>query len=81
MEDAEAVDRFFEKSMPNADVQPLFDTARELGIGFYPVSYTHLARPAPCARPRTVPPAPRAPAWGAAGGKHRANSPTAMAAA
>lgn len=28
-----------------------------------------------------VPPAPRAPAWGAAGGKHRANSPTAMAAA
>jgi len=35
MEDAEAVDRFFEKSMPNADVQPLFDTARELGIGFY----------------------------------------------
>ena len=25
MEDAEAVDRFFEKSMPNADVQPLFD--------------------------------------------------------
>ncbi|KAJ8138518.1 hypothetical protein OY671_008269, partial [Metschnikowia pulcherrima] len=35
MEDAEAVDRFFEKSMPNADVQPSFDTARELGIGFY----------------------------------------------
>ena len=35
MEDAEAVDRYFEKTMPNADVQPLFDTARELGIGFY----------------------------------------------
>ena len=35
MDDAEAVERFFEKSMPNADVQPLFDTARELGVGFY----------------------------------------------
>ncbi|WP_454692443.1 N-carbamoyl-D-amino-acid hydrolase [Achromobacter aloeverae] len=35
MTEAEAVDRFFERSMPNADVQPLFDTARELGIGFY----------------------------------------------
>lgn len=35
MDDAEAVERYFEKTMPNADVQPLFDTARELGIGFY----------------------------------------------
>lgn len=35
MEDAEAVERFFEKTMPNAEVQPLFDTARELSIGFY----------------------------------------------
>jgi predicted amidohydrolase len=35
MSEEEAVERFFEHSMPNADVQPLFDTARELGIGFY----------------------------------------------
>jgi predicted amidohydrolase len=42
MEDAEAVERYFEKSMPNADVQPLFDTARELGIGFY-LGYAELA--------------------------------------
>jgi predicted amidohydrolase len=28
------VDRFFERSMPNADTQPLFDAARRLGIGF-----------------------------------------------
>ena len=34
MEDAEAVERYFEKSMPNADVQPLFDTARELGVEY-----------------------------------------------
>jgi predicted amidohydrolase len=26
---------YFEKSMPNPDVQPLFDRARQLGIGFY----------------------------------------------
>ena len=31
----EAVERFFERSMPNADVQPLFDLAAELRIGFY----------------------------------------------
>ncbi|MDN7180632.1 N-carbamoyl-D-amino-acid hydrolase [Caballeronia sp. SEWSISQ10-4 2] len=35
MSEDEAVERFFERSMPNADVQPLFDAARELGIGFY----------------------------------------------
>lgn len=35
MTDEEAVERFFEKSMPNADVQPLFDAARELQVGFY----------------------------------------------
>ena len=28
------VDAFFEKQMPNADIQPLFDLARELSIGF-----------------------------------------------
>lgn len=35
MTEEEAVDRFFERSMPNAAVQPLFDAARELEIGFY----------------------------------------------
>lgn len=35
MSEAEAVERFFERAMPNADVQPLFDAARALGIGFY----------------------------------------------
>lgn len=35
MEEAEAEERFFERSMPNAQVQPLFDEARRLGIGFY----------------------------------------------
>ena len=28
------VDRYFDKSMPNPSVQPLFDRAKELGIGF-----------------------------------------------
>jgi len=35
MEDPAEVDRFFERSMPNAATQPLFDLARECGIGFY----------------------------------------------
>jgi predicted amidohydrolase len=35
MTEEEAVERYFERSMPNADVQPLFDAARELGVGFY----------------------------------------------
>ncbi|AJP56134.1 N-carbamoyl-D-amino-acid hydrolase [Pandoraea vervacti] len=35
MPEEEAVARYFEKSMPNADVQPLFDTAKQLGVGFY----------------------------------------------
>ena len=35
MEEAQAQARFFEAQMPNADVQPLFDAARELGVGFY----------------------------------------------
>lgn len=29
------VDTFFEETMPSPDTQPLFDAARELGIGFY----------------------------------------------
>jgi predicted amidohydrolase len=35
MEEREAQQRFFETAMPNPVVQPLFDEARALGIGFY----------------------------------------------
>jgi N-carbamoyl-D-amino-acid hydrolase len=35
MDDAEINARFFEPSMPSAETQPLFDLARELGVGFY----------------------------------------------
>jgi predicted amidohydrolase len=35
MPEAEAVERFFEKSMPNSAVQPLFDESKKLGVGFY----------------------------------------------
>ncbi|MGE8446044.1 MAG: N-carbamoyl-D-amino-acid hydrolase [Comamonas sp.] len=42
MEEADAQARFFEAQMPNADVQPLFDAARELGVGFY-LGYAELA--------------------------------------
>jgi predicted amidohydrolase len=33
-EDQAEIDAFFERQMPNAEVQPLFDLARELEIGF-----------------------------------------------
>lgn len=42
MEEAEAQARFFEAQMPNAEVQPLFDAAREWGVGFY-LGYAELA--------------------------------------
>jgi predicted amidohydrolase len=35
MDEAEATEKFFERSMPNARVQPLFDEAKRLGVGFY----------------------------------------------
>lgn len=35
MTEAEAQARYFEAAMPNAETQPLFDAARELGLGFY----------------------------------------------
>ena len=35
MEDDVEVDSWFEREMPSAATLPLFDTARELGIGFY----------------------------------------------
>jgi predicted amidohydrolase len=34
-DDAAAVDTYFEREMPGPEVQPLFDCARELGVGFY----------------------------------------------
>ena len=42
MDEAEAQAIFFEAQMPNAEVQPLFDAARELGVGFY-LGYAELA--------------------------------------
>jgi predicted amidohydrolase len=39
--DDDKLDAFFETAMPNPHVQPLFDRARELGVGFY-VGYAEL---------------------------------------
>src|SRR5437762_4721068 len=42
MDDHEEVDaRFFEKSIPSKETQPLFDEAKKLGIGFYIRSEEH----------------------------------------
>ncbi|WP_345536305.1 N-carbamoyl-D-amino-acid hydrolase [Variovorax defluvii] len=41
MEEEEAQRRFFETTMPNPQVQSLFDEARKLGVGFY-VGYAEL---------------------------------------
>ena len=35
------LDEYYEREMPNPRVQPLFDRARELGVGFY-VGYAEL---------------------------------------
>lgn len=35
MEDQAEVDAFFEEKMPGPETQPLFDAAKELGLGFY----------------------------------------------
>ena len=35
IEDEAELDGFFETAMPGPDTQPLFDTARELGVGFH----------------------------------------------
>ena len=40
-DDATEYDRFFEESLPSPETQPLFDTARELSIGFY-LSLIHI---------------------------------------
>ncbi|WP_082649979.1 N-carbamoyl-D-amino-acid hydrolase [Bradyrhizobium lablabi] len=39
--EGEALDHYYEQSMPNPAVQPLFDRARVLGVGFY-VGYAEL---------------------------------------
>jgi N-carbamoyl-D-amino-acid hydrolase len=39
--DGPALDAYFERSMPNPAVQPLFDRARERGVGFY-VGYAEI---------------------------------------
>ena len=39
----EDIDAFFEREMPGAQTRPLFDAARELGIGFY-LGYAELAQ-------------------------------------
>src|SRR5690606_28977279 len=35
MEDTAEIDRFYERAMPNPDVQPLFDEGKKLSMGFY----------------------------------------------
>ena len=42
LQDPAEIDSFFEREMPGPETQPLFDTARELGIGFY-IGYAELA--------------------------------------
>ncbi|WP_404297432.1 N-carbamoyl-D-amino-acid hydrolase [Halomonas sp.] len=41
-DDPAEVDAFFEREMPGPETRPLFETARELGIGFY-LGYAELA--------------------------------------
>jgi len=45
IEDEAAVNSFFERSMPNAATQPLFDLSKALGVGFY-LGYAELAQEA-----------------------------------
>ena len=43
MTDQAEIDRYFERDMPNAETRPLFDLAKELGIGFY-LGYAELTQ-------------------------------------
>ena len=43
IEDETELDAWFETQMPNADVQPLFDAAEKLNVGFY-LGYAELVR-------------------------------------
>lgn len=49
MTDQAEIDRFFEREMPNAETRPLFDLARELGVGFY-LGYAELTEESGVAR-------------------------------
>jgi predicted amidohydrolase len=42
IDDEDELDSFFEREMPNAATRPLFDAARELGVGFH-LGYAELA--------------------------------------
>lgn len=42
LEDEAEIDSFFEREMPNAATQPLFELSRQLGVGFY-LGYAELA--------------------------------------
>jgi N-carbamoyl-D-amino-acid hydrolase len=43
MTDQAEIDRFFEREMPNTETRPLFDLAKELGVGFY-LGYAELTQ-------------------------------------
>jgi predicted amidohydrolase len=43
MTDQQQIDRFFEREMPGPETRPLFELARELGVGFY-LGYAELAQ-------------------------------------
>jgi predicted amidohydrolase len=43
MTNQDEIDRFFEREMPNAETRPLFDLAKDLGVGFY-LGYAELTR-------------------------------------
>jgi len=43
MEDQGEIDRYFERDMPNPATRPLFDLAKELGVGFY-LGYAELTQ-------------------------------------
>ena len=43
MEDQAEIDRFFENDMPGPETRPLFDLAKEFGVGFY-LGYAELTR-------------------------------------
>ncbi len=43
IDDEQQLDGYFEKSLPSPITQPLFDTSRQLGIGFY-LGYAELVR-------------------------------------
>ena len=47
MTEKEAIDRYFEKSMPGPETQILFDTAKKLNIGFY-LGYAEVSSEGKC---------------------------------